>query len=134
MSPAGCATNGPARWPAMAEGESYSDRLVTVENRLVKVETDVGHIRTTVDRVPTALENLARVSQQIADGMASNRDLTGRVDDMDIRLSSLGQTSAVCKTTVDTWNKIAMVLLGVSGTALLGFIVYVVEKHLVKLP
>lgn len=111
----------------MVEGVGFAERLV-------KLETDVGHIRTTVDRVPTALENLARVSQQIADGMTSNRELTDRADDIDVRLSALEQTSAVCKTTVETWNKIAVVLLGVAGTSLVGFVAYVIEKHLVKLP
>ncbi len=111
----------------MVEGVGFAERLV-------KLETDVGHIRTTVDRVPTALENLARVSQQIADGMTSNRDLMDRVDDIDVRLSTLEQTSAVCKTTVETWNKIAVVLLGVAGTSIVGFVAYVIEKHLVKLP
>ena len=111
----------------MGEDHSFSERLV-------KLETDVGHIRMTVGRVPTALENLARVSQQIADGMTSNRDLMDRVDDIDVRLSTLEQTSAVCKTTVETWNKIAVVLLGVAGTSIVGFVAYVIEKHLVKLP
>lgn len=111
----------------MGEEHGFSERLV-------KLETDVWHIRTTVDRVPTALENLARVSQQIADGMNSNRDLSDRVEDMDVRLSTLERTSAVCKTTVDTWNKIAVVLLGVAGTSLVGFVAYIIEKHLVRLP
>lgn len=119
--------SGPLRWAVMGEDHSFSERLV-------KLETDVGHIRMTVDRVPTALENLSRVSQQIADGMTSNRDLMDRVDDIDVRLSTLEQTSAVCKTTVETWNKIAVVLLGVAGTSIVGFVAYVIEKHLVKLP
>jgi len=105
----------------MVEAASFAERLA-------RVETDVGHIRQTVDRVPTALENLARFSQQIADGMASNRDLSTKVVGLDERLTTLEKNSAVCQNTVRVWNKVALVLLGVAGTATIALVGWIFER------
>lgn len=106
----------------MDEGES-------VAVRLTRLETDVGHIRGTVDRVPPALENLARVSQQIADGMASNRDLQVQVGALDERLTVLERDSALCRSTVSAWNRGGIALLSVVTTALLAAAGWLVDRY-----
>ena len=101
----------------------------SVSVRLTKLETDVEHIRGTVDRVPPALENLARVSQQIADGMASSRDLLGRVDDLDNRILELERNSASCQTAIRTWNGVALTLASVLAGTLLAALGWLVDRH-----